>query len=99
MKLLRNILKEIIDNIDSGNTKISEDDQLQIIELIQKCSSPQVSKIEAANYIGVSRATFDNYIKKGLIPKGIKRQGFNELFWNKTDLDKFLENGQTRNRI
>ena len=64
MKLLRNILKEIIDNIDSGNTKISEDDQLQIIELIQKCSSPQVSKIEAANYIGVSRATFDNYIRK-----------------------------------
>lgn len=85
------ILKGIIDNIDSGNTKISEDDQLQIIELIQKCSSPQVSKIEAANYIGVSRATFDNYIQKGLIPKGIKRQGFNELFLNKTDLDKFLE--------
>jgi len=26
--------------------------------------------LEAADYIGVSRATFDNYIRKGLIPKG-----------------------------
>jgi predicted DNA-binding transcriptional regulator AlpA len=36
-------------------------------------SSPELSKIEAAEYIGVSRATFDNYINKGLIPKGRKR--------------------------
>jgi len=50
-----------------------------------------MSKIESANYIGVSRATFDNYIKNGWIPKGMKRLGFNELSWNKSDLDKFLE--------
>ena len=33
---------------------------------------------------------FDNYIRKGLIPKGHKRPGFKELSWNKYDLDKYL---------
>jgi len=42
--------------------------------------------------MGVSRATFDNYIARGWIPKGQKRQGFKELFWNKSDLDKFIKN-------
>ena len=30
-----------------------------------------------------------NYIVKGLIPKGHKRQGQTALGWNKADLDKF----------
>lgn len=29
-----------------------------------------MNKTQAADYIGVSRATFDNYIKDGFIPKG-----------------------------
>lgn len=47
--------------------------------------------MEASNYIGVSRATFDNYISKGYIPKGVKRQGIPSKLWYKSDLDKFLE--------
>lgn len=38
----------------------------------------------------VSRATFDNYVRDGFIPKGIKQEGFKELSWNKADLDIFL---------
>jgi predicted DNA-binding transcriptional regulator AlpA len=53
--------------------------------------SKELSKIEAANYLGVSRATFDNYINNGWIPKGNKRIGFKELSWNKCDLDKFIK--------
>ena len=60
--------------------------------MLQKINSKELSKVESAEYIGVSRATFDNYINKGLIPKGRKRQGFKELSWNKSDLDKFLNN-------
>lgn len=37
-----------------------------------------------------SRATFDNYVRDGFIPKGIKQEGFKELSWNKADLDIFL---------
>lgn len=90
IKILRDLLIKIVDDIDSGNSNISKGDQLKIINLIQEINSKELSKIESANYIGVSRATFDNYIKKGLIPEGKKRQGFKELSWNKTDLDKFL---------
>lgn len=50
----------------------------------------RMSKIQACDYIGVSRATFDNYVKDGFIPKGIKQEGFKELSWNKADLDIFL---------
>lgn len=40
--------------------------------------------------LGVSRATFDNYVRDGFIPKGIKQEGFKELSWQKSDLDIFL---------
>ena len=92
LKLIKNLLKQFIDDIDSGNTNISEDQQVEIIQLIHKITTKELSKLEAAEYIGVSRATFDNYIKQGLIPKGQKRVGFKELCWYKNDLDEFLKN-------
>ena len=44
----------------------------------------------ACDYLGVSRATFDTMYEDGLLPKGIKEDGFKELSWNKSDLDIFL---------
>ena len=90
MKLLRNLLKQMLNDMDSGNSKISEDEQEELIDLIQKITSKELSKTESADYIGVSRATFDNYIKKGLIPEGKKYQGRSYLLWRKSDLDKYL---------
>ena len=90
LELLKGLLQQLVNDIDSGNSNISEVDQLKAIELIQQITSKELSKIESADYIGVSRATFDNYINKELIPKGHKRPGFKELSWNKSDLDKFL---------
>ena len=90
LQLIKTILNQFIEDIDSGNSNISEEEQEELLGLIQKINTKQLSKIESASYIGVSRATFDNYISRGLIPKGYKRQGFKELSWNKSDLDKFL---------
>ena len=91
LKIIRNLLQQIIDDIDSGNSNITEEQQKKILEFTQELNRKELSKLEAASYIGVSRATFDNYIKKGLLPKGHKRPGFKELSWNKSDLDEFLE--------
>ena len=91
LKVLRNLLQQIINDIDSRNSNMSQENQIEAIKLIQKFYSKNLSKLEAANYIGVSRATFDNYIKNGWIPKGEKRMGFKELSWFKSDLDEFLE--------
>lgn len=32
-------------------------------------------------------ATFDNYVRAGIIPKGKKEIGFNELSWSLKDFD------------
>lgn len=89
IQLLKILLQQILDDIDTGNSNISEEEEEKIIKLCQEINHRELSKVESANYIGVSRATFDNYIAKGLIPKGHKRQGYNALGWNKFDLDKF----------
>lgn len=91
LSTIRALLSQFINDIDSGNSNISEGQQEEIINLLTKLTSQKLTKVESANYIGVCRATFDNYIDKNLIPEGEKRQGCNTLFWNKSDLDKFLE--------
>ena len=91
LQLIRTLLNQFIDDIDAGNTNINEKQQKEIIDIFQKLNSKELSKLESADYIGVSRATFDNYINKGLIPKGKKRQGVSSLFWNKSDLDNYLK--------
>ena len=51
-----------------------------------------MSKIQSCEYLGVSRATFDNLVRSGFIPKGRKQEGFKELSWSKIDLDLYLNN-------
>lgn len=91
LKIIKAILQQWIDDIDSGNSNISEEQQEEIINLYQRTSLKEMTKVESANYIGVSRATFDNYISKGIIPKGSKRPGLSNLMWSKSDLDKYLK--------
>ena len=92
LQIIKKLLQQIIDDIDSNNSNISEKQQFEVIQFIQKINTKELSKLEAAEYLGVSRATFDNYVRNGLIPKGKKKVGFKELSWNKFDLDKYLEN-------
>ena len=55
-----------------------------------------ISKYQAYQYLGVSRATFDNYVRERKIPRGKKVQGFKELQWHQKDLDKFIEEYRTK---
>lgn len=48
-----------------------------------------MSKYQACQYLNVSRATFDNYVREGNLPRGKKEAGFKELFWTQKDLDEF----------
>lgn len=86
------LLQKFIDDIDADNCNITMEQQSKIISVLSNIANPdqRMSKIQACDYIGVSRATFDNYVKDGFIPKGIKQEGFKELSWNKADLDIFL---------
>ena len=51
-----------------------------------------MSKTQAADYLNVSTSTFNNYVSKGYIPKGIKKQGISSKLWYKHDLDNYLKN-------
>ena len=92
LQLIKTALQQFINDIDSGSTNINEKEKLEVLNLLQKLTQKEFSKLEAADYIGVSRATFDNYINKGFIPEGDKRIGFKEKFWYKKDLDNFIKN-------
>lgn len=93
LKIIRNILQKFIDDIDADNTNISYEQQCDIIRILSNVDTGQdneMNKTQAADYLGVSRATFDNYVRDGFIPKGKQVGNFKELRWYKSDLDLFL---------
>lgn len=95
LKIIRALLQQYIDNIDSGNTNINFQQQCDIIKILSNVNLGQeneMNKTQAADYLGVSRATFDNYVRDGFIPKGKQVGNFKELRWYKSDLDLFLIN-------
>ena len=95
LKIIRNILQKFIDDIDANNTNLSFEQQCDIIRVLSNVDIGQdneMHKTQAADYLGVSRATFDNYVKDGFIHKGKQIGHFKELRWYKSDLDLFLIN-------
>ena len=97
LKVIRNLLQNIIQDIDAGNSNISENDAIEIVKALSEYTRKDkgISKYSACKYLNISRATFDNYVREGKIPKGKHEIGFKEKFWLKKDLDKFI--GESRN--
>ena len=91
LQIIRDLLAKIVEDIDAGNSNLSEDQYNDIIEQISFFSNAttKYSKYQACKYLGISRATFDNKVREGLIPLGKKQQGFKELFWFKKDLEEY----------
>ena len=89
LEILKNCLQQIINNIDAGNTNLDEDQCEEVIDMINHMTVAEnkYSKYQACKYLGISRATFDRYVKDGIIPEGRRQQGFKELFYLKKDLD------------
>lgn len=93
LKVIRSLLLKIVDNIDAGNSNLSEDEALQAIDYLKELTNKEkrLSKYEACRYLNVSRATFDNYVRAGRLPRGKHEAGFKELSWSKKDLDAFIK--------
>ena len=91
LKIIKELLLKVVDNIDSGNSNASEDEQIEIIGIIKELTdkTQRLSKYKACEYLNISRATFDNYVREGKLPKGKKVAGFNELSWTKKELDEY----------
>lgn len=90
LEILKMALSQLVGNIDSGNSNASDEQIDEMLDIINKTTNTQnkLSKYQACKYLNISRATFDNWVRDGKIPEGIKEQGFKEKFWVKSDLDK-----------
>lgn len=91
-EIIRNLLQKIINDLDAGNTNIDETEAVKIAEVLKTISdrTRRMSKYEACQYLNISRATFDNYVREGKLPKGTKEAGFKELSWSRKELDMFI---------
>ena len=96
LNIIKSLLLKFVDDIDSGNSNMTYEDQCKVLRMLSNIREGDVamSKQTAADYIGVCRSTFDNYVRDGFIPKGVKEEGFKELRWYKSDLDLYLNNIQ-----
>ena len=91
IKVIRNLLLKIVNNIDAGNSNITENEAMELAKVLQSYTDKTVKmiKYQACQYLNVSRATFDNYVREGKLPRGKKEAGFKELFYTQKDLDEF----------
>lgn len=90
MKMIRELLKQFVDEIDAGNSNMTEKEQEKLIDVLRQIHSNELSASESYNYLGISKSTFYNYINKGILPQGVKKPG-KGVVWNKVDLENFLK--------
>lgn len=93
MELIKKYLLKIIEDIDVGNSNLTEEETIKLVDAIKKLTDKErrLSKYEACRYLNISRATFDNYIRKGKLPKGKHEAGFKELSWSIKDLNNYYK--------
>ena len=100
IKAVRDSLVNIVNDIDTGNSNLSDEQCIAVLQGLGALSRKDIpmSKYQAYQYLGISRATFDNYVRERKIPRGKKVQGFKELQWYQKDLDKFIEEYRTKHK-
>ena len=100
LKVIKSLLESIINDIDCANSNITEDEAMEMIKVIKSYTdkTKRLSKYQACQKLNVSRATFDNLVREGVIPRGEKVIGFKELFWNEKTLDEVIKSRRNGNK-
>lgn len=93
LKVIGRMLRDIADRIDEGSISSNPEETMQVMETIKNLTDREqrISKYQACQYLNVSRATFDNYVRDGKLPRGKHVAGFKELSYSKKDLDNFIK--------
>lgn len=85
---LKKELQHSIENIDAGNSEITEEELIELVKLLATINKggERISKtIACEKILHCSPSTFDNYVREGIIPPGRKVAGFKELSWIESD--------------
>lgn len=93
LKVIANLLRRIADKIDEGSISSNPEETMQVMETIKGFvdKEKRLSKYEACRYLNISKATFDNYVRAGKLPRGKHQAGFKELSWSEKDLDNAIK--------
>lgn len=86
-KLAVKLLRQIANDIDSGNCEIEEEQAMDIMSCI---GHEVLSKDSACSYLNISRSKFDSLVAEGKLPQGRKRRGFKELVFYKDEISNAL---------
>lgn len=84
LQVIKRLLLKIIDDIDAGNSEMSEKELYEVTDLLKKYNfrDKYISKYQAYTYLNISRAKFDSLVREGVLPRGKKIEGFKELQWS-----------------
>lgn len=90
-KLIRDLLADRLEQLDAGNSNIDEESAIAIFKAVNDSTdmTRRVSKYKACQMLHISRATFDNYVREGKLPKGEHTIGFKELSWSIKSINDF----------
>lgn len=88
IKILANELRTAADKLENGECAIGMDAAEDILGMLVHIP---MSKAQAYEFLNVSRATFDNMVAMGDIPKGRKEKGKKELVWYKDELQECIK--------
>ena len=86
--IVNKILRDIANKFDDDSCEISEDEAMDIINVV---AHEALSKEEACIYMNLKTSRFDDLVRDGVIPKGVKRKDWKELRWYKNDLIKVIK--------
>ncbi len=91
LDVIKKMLLKAVDDIDAGNTELSEEEMYQIVDILRRYNfrDKYISKYQAYTYLNISRATFDNLVRQGVLPRGKKVEGFKELQWSLKEIKDY----------
>ena len=98
ISIIKNLLLKIIENIDAGNSNITEKEAFEIIDMLKHYTdtTQYYNRTQAAKYLNCSVQSFDLYRKEGKIPEGIKQAG-GVRQWTKQQLDEYITKYKVNN--
>ena len=91
LQTIRSFLLQIVEDIDTGNSYMSQKDIIEIANFLKEFNSRDkyISKYQAYTYLNISRAKFDNLVRDGVLPRGKKIEGFKELQWSLKEIKEY----------
>lgn len=86
---IKTLLQKLVDDIDAGNSNITEEEERKIITMLSEITDNRMSKYQACQYLNISRSTFDSLVRDGFLPEGTHQAGFKEKYWRRSDILKY----------